>query len=111
MLRQIEGLTPARRRVRDVLVAGYVGVVLLGLVSDVQQRVFWTVLLPLLPVGIVLAGFHAWRSVCPLAFFGQIGRRLNRGPQRRVPPWLERWFFPATFAVLLACLVLRRVAT
>lgn len=111
MLRPIESLTPARRRVRDVLVAGYAGVVLLGLVSDVQPRVFWTMLLPLLPVGIVLAGFHVWRSVCPLAFFGQIGRRLNRGPQRRVPAWLERWFFPATFALLLASLVLRLVAT
>src|SRR5512139_3851108 len=111
MAQTIVALTPARRRTRDVLVAGYLAVVGIGLVSDTQPRVFWTILLPLLPVGIVLMGFHVWRSVCPLAFFGQLGRRLNRGPQRRVPPWLERWFFPATFAVLLASLVLRLVAT
>jgi hypothetical protein len=107
----IGGLTPARRRTRDVLVAGYVAVVALGLTSDLQPRVFWTMLLPLLPVGIVLMGFHAWRSVCPLAFFGAIGTRLNRGVQRRVPPWLERWFFPVTFALMLASLVVRLVAT
>jgi hypothetical protein len=106
-----QGPSPTRRRTRGVLVAGYVGLVGLGLASDVQPRVFWTVLLPLLPLGIVLMGFYTWRSICPLAFFGDVGRRLNRGAQRRVPPWLERWFFPATFAVLLASLVLRLVAT
>lgn len=104
-------LTPARRGVRNVLVVGYLGFVVLGLVSDVQPRVFWTMLLPLVPVGVVLMGYHAWRSICPLAWFGHLGRRLNRGPQRRVPPWLEQWFFPVTFGILLAFLVLRLVAT
>jgi hypothetical protein len=107
----VPSLTPARRRTRNVLVAGYLGVVGLGLLSDAQPRIFWTMLLPLLPVGIVLMGFHAWRSICPLAYFAQLGRRLDRGPQRRVAPWLERWFFPVTFGILLALLVLRLVAT
>ena len=104
-------MTPALLRTRNLLVAGYLGFVGLGLVSDVQPRIFWTMLLPLVPVGIVVMGFHAWRRICPLAFFGELGRRLNRGPQRRVPPWFERWFFPVTFAILLAMLVLRLVAT
>jgi len=107
----VQGLSPAQRRTRSVLVAGYVGLVGLGLVSDAQPRIFWTMLLPLLPVGIVLMGFYTWRNICPLAFFGQLGRRLNRGRQRRVPPWLESWFFPATFGILLLLLVLRLVAT
>lgn len=107
----VKGLTPPLRQTRNVLVVGYLGLVGLGLVSDTQPRLFWTILLPLLPVGIVLAGFHVWRNVCPLAFFGQLGRRLNRGRQRRVPPWLERWFFPVTFGILLSLLVLRLVAT
>ena len=38
-------------------------------------------------------------------------RVLHRGASRKVPPWLERWFFPVTFAVLLAMLVFRLVAT
>jgi hypothetical protein len=99
------------RGTRDLLVAGYVAVVALGLVSASQPRIFWTMLLPLLPVGIVLMGFHVWRTICPLAFFGELGRRLNRGSQRSVPAWLERWFFPVTFGILLALLVLRLVAT
>src|SRR3990172_10771125 len=107
----VQGQSAALLRTRNVLVAGYLGLVGLGLVSDTQPRIFWSMLLPLLPVGIVLMGFHVWRNICPLAFFGQIGLRLNRGRQRRVPPWLESWFFPATFGILLALLVLRLVAT
>jgi hypothetical protein len=107
----VKGPTPAQRRVRGVLVAGYVGFVALGLVSDVQPRVFWTMLLPLLLLAIVLMGFYTWRNVCPLAFFGELGSRLNGGLQRRVPPWLERWFFPVTFGTLLSFLVLRLLAT
>ena len=107
----VKGLTPALRQTRNVLVAGYLGFVGLGLVSDTQPRIFWTMLLPLLPVGVVLMGFHVWRNICPLAFLGQLGRRLNRGRQRRVPPWLESYFFPATFGILLVLLVLRLVAT
>jgi hypothetical protein len=96
---------------RAALVVGYVGLVGLGLVSPATPRVFWTILLPLLPLSVVLMGFHPWRQICPLAWFGEVGRTLNRGAQRRVPAWLERWFFPVTFAVLLAMLVLRLVAT
>src|SRR5574341_1762316 len=95
----VQGLSPALRRTRSVLVAGYAGMVGLGLVSDSQPRAFWTMLLPLLLVGIVLLGFYTWRNVCPLAFFGHLGSRLNRGRQRRVPPWLESWFFPVTFGI------------
>src|SRR3990172_194310 len=82
----VKGLTPALRQTRNVLVAGYLGFVGLGLVSDTQPRIFWTMLLPLLPVGVVLMGFHVWRNICPLAFLGQLGRRLNRGRQRRGAP-------------------------
>jgi hypothetical protein len=111
MVSRTTGLTPGLRRLRDLLVAGYLGLVGFGLVSDVQPRVFWTVLLPIVPVAIVLTGFYVWRLICPLAFFGALGRRLNRGRQRRVPAWLERGFFPFTFGILLVLLVLRLVAT
>jgi hypothetical protein len=94
-----------------VLVVGYAAFVVFGLTSDLQPRLFWTVLLPLLPISIVLMGFANWRNICPLAFFGEIGRTLNRGKQRHVPKWLERGFFVVTFSILLAMLVLRLVAT
>ncbi len=105
------GPTRAQLVVRAVLVAGYAGLVVLGFVSAVQPRIFWTMLLPLLPMSIVLMGYGRWRRICPLAFFGDIGRRFNRGKQRRVPRWFERWFFGVAFAALLAMLVLRLVAT
>jgi hypothetical protein len=103
--------TTAVRRVRDLLVVGYLAFIGFGLLSAEQPRVFWTILLPLVPVAIVIMGFSTWRRICPLAAFGDVGRWLNRGPQRRVPSFLESGFFPVTFAILLAMLVLRLVAT
>ena len=100
-----------QRRLRGVLVAGYIGFVALGLTTQVQPRIFWTLLLPLVPISIVLMGFSNWRRICPLAFFGELGRKLNRGTQRRVPKWFERWFFVVTFSGLLSMLLLRLVAT
>src|SRR3972149_6077584 len=91
----VKGLTPALRQTRNVLVAGYLGVVGLRRGSDPQPRIFWTMLLPLVPVGIVLMGFHVWRNICPISFFGQIGLRLNRGRQRRGAPRPAGGGFPA----------------
>ncbi len=72
------GPSSTLRLTRDLLVGGYVGLVALGLVSQSQPRIFWTMLLPPLPVGIVLMGYYTW-TICPLAFFGELGRRLKRG--------------------------------
>jgi hypothetical protein len=105
------GPTPWQRRIRGVLVVGYVAAIVLGLATDALPRLFWTMLLPLLPMSIVLMGFPNWRRICPLAFLGELGRKLNRGTQRRAPKWLERWFFLVIFGLLLAMLVLRLVAT
>ena len=105
------GPSPWQNRARAVLVVGYGAAVAVGMTTDALPRVFWTMLLPLLPVSIVIMGFPNWRRICPLAFFGDLGRKLNRGTQRRVPKWLEGWFFHVTFGFLLAMLVLRLVAT
>jgi len=67
-------------------------------------------LLPLAVLLIVLVGFHPWRSLCPLAAFGEIGRRIGRS-QRRVPDWLESGHFVVPLAVLATMLLLRLVAT
>jgi hypothetical protein len=101
----------SQRLLRGVLVAGYIGFIVLGMTTPAQPRIFWTMLLPLVPLSIVLMGFANWRRICPLAFFGELGRKLNRGTQRRVPKWFERWFFVVIFFVLLSMLVFRLVAT
>jgi len=67
-------------------------------------------LLPLLVLFIVLVGFHPWRSLCPLAALGDLGRRLG-GTERRVPEWLERGHFVVPLALLATMLLLRLVAT
>ena len=105
------GPTLWQQRVRATLVAGYLAVIVAGLTTPLAPRVFWTMLLPLLPLSIVLMGFPNWRRVCPLAFFGELGTRMPRATQRRVPAWFERWFFLVTFSVLMAMLALRLVAT
>ena len=43
-------------------------------------RAFWTVLMPIVPLGIVLGGFHAWRGSCPIAAMAAFGGSLGRAP-------------------------------
>ena len=50
----------------------------------------WTGGLALLPLGFTLAGFHAWRRACPLAWFGQLGRHLGRPGKRKAGERLDR---------------------
>ncbi len=111
MTANVEGSSRARRATRAVLVLGYLAFVVLGPLAPWQPRAFWTVVLPLLVLAIVLGGFHRWRSVCPLAFFGELGRKLNRGVQRKVPERLERFYLVVPFCFLLVMLLLRLVAT
>lgn len=97
--------------VRAVMVAGYVAITALGFVVSWQPQVFWTILLPLLPIAIVLMGFGTWRRICPLAWFGEVGRYLNKRTPRRVPRWLNSAFLPFTFGVLWFMLSLRLLVT
>lgn len=142
-----KGLTTAETWVRGVFVVGYLlvtvamllnlelrfgeGVELgIGAPSPEQAasaegfvlnlpRLFWTMVLPLVPLGIVIAGFYPWRKVCPLAYWGSLGRKLDlfvqslrtsaddddknkRKPKaRRVPAWAEAWY-PAIALSMLA---------
>ena len=97
--------------VRAALIVGYIGVAVAAMWHPLVPRLFWTVLLPLLPIGIVLGGFYRWRRACPLAAFGELGTRMPRQKQRRVPKWAERHFFAMTFGLLLVMLVLRHTTT
>jgi cyclic nucleotide-binding protein len=74
-------------------------------------RVFWTVAVASLPLIFVLAGYHRWRRICPLAFVAQLPERVGRGGKRRAGPWLQAHAYHLTFGVLLTCLWLRLVAT
>lgn len=45
------------------------------------NRIFWTMLIPVIPLFLMVAGHEAWRRVCPLSWWSQLPRRL--GWQRR----------------------------
>lgn len=129
-----EGLSPRETWLRRVFVVGYAALTLAAF-ANLQfelagatftiPRLFWTVGLPLLPIGIVIAGFYPWRKVCPLAFWGELGRRLDRrvkaksdreakakpGPQRRMPKWAEAWYPMIALGVLWFALAGRLLLT
>ena len=99
---------PARRAALVVLA----GLVVLGLfVPRLAGRVFWTVAIAALPLFIVLAGYHRWRRICPLAFVAQLPARFGVGGKRRAGPWLQAHAYHVVFAVFAVSLWLRLVAT
>lgn len=46
------------------------------------NRIFWTMVLPLVPLFLIVFGHEAWRRVCPLSHFSQIPHML--GWQRKI---------------------------
>jgi CRP-like cAMP-binding protein len=97
--------------IRGILVAGYIGIVVVCFTTTLGPRIFWTMALPLLIICIVLMGFNTWRRICPLAFWGTFGVRLKpkKAKNRRVPEWMERWFFVISLSFLIVMLVARLV--
>lgn len=43
-----------------------------------SPRIFWTMIIPIAPIAIMLLGHEFWRRVCPLSFFSQIARYTNK---------------------------------
>jgi hypothetical protein len=72
-------------------------------------RIVWAVAIAPLPLGIVLAGYHAWRRVCPLAFFATLGQRLRRQGKRKAGEWLGRHHLDAQAAILATAMALRHL--
>ena len=52
------------------------------------NRFFWTMLIPLLPIFLLVFGHEAWRRICPLSFISQLPRYLNW--QRKKPVLVRR---------------------
>src|SRR5664279_94851 len=100
---------PGSSLVQSLLALGYLCIVAVCFLTPIGPRLFWTILLPLLPISIVIMGFYAWRRICPLAYWGAIGVRLKpKGSTvRRVPDWMERWFYLVAGGFLMIMLVVR----
>ncbi len=48
------------------------------------NRIWWTMIIPLLPLFFMVAGHEAWRRICPLSFVSQIPRYLGLNRRRAV---------------------------
>jgi Cyclic nucleotide-binding domain len=81
------------------------------LVPWLAGRIFWTIAIASLPLFFVVAGYHRWRRICPLAAFAQLPARFGFGGRRRAGPWMQQHFYHVSFGMLLFSLWLRLVAT
>jgi CRP-like cAMP-binding protein len=89
---------------------------------QMSNRIWWTMVLPLVPMFLIIFGHEAWRRICPLSHFSQIPhmlgwqrqtKRLNRNSGRvdRVlallasDSWLQRnhYYFQFGFLTLGVC--------
>jgi len=97
--------------IRGILGVLYVTIIVICFTTNIGPRIFWTMALPLLIMMIVLMGFNTWRRICPLAFWGTFGVRfrLKKAKVRRVPEWMESWFFLISLGFLVLMLVVRLV--
>lgn len=101
-----------RRAARWVAVGLYLALVAFALLSPLAPRVFWTMAMPILPLGIVLFGVYRWRSTCPVAAIGHVGAKVAPArAHKRIPRWLRQHGMTVSMGVLVACLTLRHVAT
>lgn len=55
---------------------------------QMTNRIFWTMIIPILPLFFMVAGHETWRRICPLSFVSQIPRYL--GLNRKRPVFIRR---------------------
>jgi cyclic nucleotide-binding protein len=81
------------------------------LVPWLAGRIFWTIAIAALPLFFVIAGYHRWRRICPLAAFAQLPVSFGRGGRHRMGRWMQAHAYHVSFGFLLTSLWLRLVAT
>ena len=98
--------------VARIAVVVFFGLLVLDVaLPHVAGRLFWTVAVASLPLLFVIAGYHRWRRICPLAWIAQIPTRFGRAGHRRAGPWLQAHGYDVVVALLVVSLWLRLVAT
>jgi hypothetical protein len=104
------------KSIQVILVIGYLALCVLGCAgAQWLPLVFWTMVMPVIPLGIVLGGFHTWRRVCPLAALAALGPRFFGKRSAKEKVLSRRLFGRSMFSLPLALLgfflVLRLTAT
>jgi hypothetical protein len=82
-----------------MLVVAYAATAAAALVAPWAPRVFWTVLMPAVPLAVVALGLRRWRALCPIARIGGLGARAWSG--RRAPAGLSSFTLPLGLLILL----------
>ncbi len=90
------------------LAAGVALCVVLVAAPDTGLKVFWKVLVPLLPI-VWFAMPGLWRNLCPLAASNQLPRVLRFTRARTVPTALSRHSYVIAVAAFLTLVPLRKV--
>jgi CRP-like cAMP-binding protein len=104
------GPVPRTERVARILgLLLFVALLPAVLYVPASRHVFWTVLIPFLPLVVVLFGFYFWRRVCPLALVGQAGQVLGAPGERKAGEWLSNYYAYVQLAGLVLALSLRLV--
>ena len=87
----------------------FVALVPILFISHDGTTLVWTILIPLMPIGLLIIGFSRWRDVCPLAFISKISQSMNFIKKRKVPAWFEENFWYFQYAFLFIALTLRLI--
>lgn len=98
--------------VRLAALAVFAGLMITGVAWPwLAGRLMWTIAIAALPLFFVLAGYHRWRRICPLAFLAQLPTSLGLAGRRRAGAWLQPYGYYVAFAIFIGSLWLRLVAT
>lgn len=115
---QTAGVVPASAGTSLIRLTGgaallaFAGLLALALLAPAAAgRLFWTVAVASLPLVFVLAGYHTWRRICPLAWIAQLPARAGVAGRRRAGPWLQAHGYHVAFGLFVVSLWLRLVAT
>ena len=92
---------------RIVTMVLFLAIVPLLLFFEEKSSIVWTILIPLLPLGLLIIGFSRWREICPLAIISKISQKLNLFKKRKVPKWFEANFWYLQYGLLFIALTLR----
>ena len=92
--------------------AAFIGLILLGIAAPLASgRVTWTIVIAALPLFFVVAGYHRWRRICPLAFVAQLPTTFGIAGRRRAGRWWQAHGYHVAFGLLVGSLWVRLVAT
>jgi len=95
--------------VRAMVFAATLGVVaLLFFVPQTGLRIFWGIVIPLLPILFFLAP-GVWRNTCPLASSNQLPRALGFTRAMTPPPWFKRYSYAISISFFFIFVSLRKI--